>query len=487
MDYFKLGETEMKMIIAGEYVASKDNKELPVYNPYTGEVVDTVPAATQEDIDYAARFAVKAQKKWRDVPVHKRVDLAYRFLEIVKEHKEELAVLLTEESGKPIRQSRIEINNIFISWRAFCEKAKHIYGSVIPEGQEENHDGDIVITTREPIGVVACVIPFNFPCNLFNQKVAPAILSGNAAIVKPSMENPLTVGKLVGYLKEAGVPDGVVQYVTGKGSEIGRFISENPDIEALTLTGSTAVGVNVAKSAAGTLKTVALELGGNDAFIVLKDATLYTAVKEAVNTRFFNAGQICCAPKRFIIHKSLYNDFVERVVSEVKKFKIGAPLDDTTDIGTLINEDAAIEVEKQINMTVEQGGKIACGGKRDKTVIEPTVLIDVPYSADIMHDVEVFGPVIACCSFEDDEEALALANDTKFGLGASVFTNDMKKAVYFSKHFEAGSVVINGSSYFRSFEMPFGGYKKSGIGTEGVYSTFNELTKLKCVILKGII
>ncbi len=301
------------------------------------------------------------------------------------------------------------------------------------------------------------------------------------------MDNPLTVGKLVGYLQDAGFPKGVVQFVTGKGSEIGSFISENPDIDALTLTGSTAVGVNVAKSAAGTLKTVALELGGNDAFIVLEDATLDLAVKEAVNTRFFNAGQICCAPKRFIIHKSLYKDFVEKVVSEVAKFKIGDPKDASTDIGTLINENAAKEVERQIYMTVEQGGKIACGGKRSKTVVEPTVLIDVPYTADVMHDVEVFGPVIACCPFDTEEEALALANDTKFGLGASVFTNDMKKAVFFSKAFEAGSVVINGSSYFRSFEMPFGGYKKSGIGTEGVYSTFNELTKLKCIVLKGIL
>ncbi len=477
----------MQMIINGRQVASSSKKELPVYNPYTGEIVDTVPSATKEDIDNCAAIAKEAQKSWRKVPVYKKAEMVGSFLALVDENKEELAQLLTAESGKPIRQSRIEINNIQIAWKAFAEKAKHLYGSVIPAGQEENHDGDIVITVREPIGVVACVIPFNFPCNLFNQKVAPAILSGNTVIVKPSMENPLTVGRLVMLLHEAGVPDGVVQYVTGRGSEIGDFISENPIIEALTLTGSTAVGVNVAKASAGTLKNVALELGGNDAFIVLEDASLDLAVKEAVYTRFFNAGQICCAPKRFIIHKILYDEFVSRVATEVKTFKIGAPTDESTDIGTLINESAAIEVEKQIQMTVAQGGRLVCGGKRDKTVIEPTVIADVPYSADVMHDTEVFGPVISCCSFDDDDEALALANDTKFGLGASVFTNDMKKAMRFSNEFEAGSVVINGSSYFRSFEMPFGGYKKSGIGTEGVYSTFNELTKQKCIILKGIL
>ena len=476
----------MKMFINGKQVSSSNNKELPVYSPYNGETVDTVPSASKEDIDRAAQGAYEAQKEWKNVPLHKKTEIVRRFLELVDENKEELAQLLTKESGKPIVQSRNEINNIHIAWSGFAEKAKHIYGSVIPAGSEENHDGDIVFTKREPIGVVACVIPFNFPCNLFNQKVAPAILAGNTVIVKPSIENPLTVGKLVLLLHEAGVPDGVIQFVTGTGSEIGSFISENPIIEALTLTGSTAVGVNVAKSAAGTLKTVSLELGGNDAFIVLEDATLELAVKEAVYTRFYNAGQICCAPKRFIIHKSLYNEFVERVAAEVKTFRIGAPDDDSTDIGTLINERAAIEVENQINMTLQQGGSLVCGGKRHGTVVEPTVIADVPFSADVMHDVEVFGPVISCCSFENEEDALKLANDTKFGLGASVFTNDMKKAVYYSGAIEAGSVVINGSSYFRSFEMPFGGYKNSGIGTEGVYSTFEELTKLKCIVLKGI-
>lgn len=477
----------MKMIIDGIHTASANNAELPVYNPYTGEVVDTVPAATKEDIDRAAKCAVKAQKEWRKVPVWRKVEIAQEFLNKVRENAEELAQLLTAESGKPIKQSRIEINNILISWTAFCEKAKHIYGSVIPAGQEKNHDGDIVITTREPIGVVACVIPFNFPCNLFNQKVAPAILAGNAAIVKPSMENPLTVGKLVEFLNDAGVPAGVVQYVTGKGSEIGSFISENPLIDALTLTGSTAVGVQVARSSASSLKTVALELGGNDAFVVLEDADLDKAVNEAVNTRYFNAGQICCAPKRFIVHRSLYDEFISRCEEAAKKFVIGDPTDENTDLGTLISESAAIEVERQIKLTINEGARLVCGGERNGAAMSFCILADVPYDAEVMHDMEVFGPVMACAPFDSEDEAIALSNDSKYGLGASVFTQDMKKAVRFSNEFQAGAVVINGSSYFRSFEMPFGGYKQSGIGTEGVMTTFNELTKLKCVILKNIL
>ena len=287
-------------------------------------------------------------------------------------------------------------------------------------------------------------------------------------------------------MHEAGFPDGVVQVVTGSGATVGNYLCESERIAAISLTGSTEVGIDVAKTAAKTLKTVALELGGNDAFIVLKDADLELAVNEAANGRFFNAGQICCAPKRFLVHKSLYKNFCEKVVEKISKFKSGNPLDKDTKVGTLISEKAAKEVEEQINLTVNQGGEIALGGKRNGAFVEPTVIVDVPTTADIMHNMEVFGPVMPITSFETEEEALALANDTVYGLGAGVFTSDMKTAMRFTNELEAGSVVINGSSYFRSFEMPFGGYKYSGVGTEGVYSTFDELTTLKCITLKGI-
>lgn len=476
----------MKMIIGGEFVDSSDKKVIEVINPYDNTLVDTVPSATKEDVEKAIDFAQKAQKEWKKVAVYKRVELVKKFLELVDENRDELAKTLSLESGKNITEVGVEMNNIFTAWNAFSEKIKHLYDNVIPAGLEFNHDKNVVITRREPIGVVACIIPFNFPCNLFNQKVAPAILAGNTAIVKPASNNPLTVIKLVELMHKAGFPDGVVQVVTGSGSTVGNYLCESEKIAAISLTGSTEVGINVAKTAAKTLKTVALELGGNDAFIVLKDADLELAVNEAANARFFNAGQICCAPKRFLVHKSLYNEFCERVVEKISKFKAGNPLDKDTKIGTLISEKAAKEVEEQINLTVKQGGEIALGGKRNGAFVEPTVIVNVPASADIMHDMEVFGPVMPITSFETEEEALALANDTVYGLGAGVFTSDMKTAMHFTNELEAGSVVINGSSYFRSFEMPFGGYKYSGVGTEGVYSTFDELTTLKCITLKGI-
>lgn len=476
----------MKMIIGDRYADASSGEVIEVRNPYDGSLVDTVPSATKEDLDEAVRCAVNAQKQWKQVPVYQRVELVKKFLSLVDKNRDELAETLSLESGKNITEVQIEMNNIFTAWNAFSEKIKHKYDEVIPNGCEFGHDKNIVITRREPIGVVACIIPFNFPCNLFNQKVAPALLCGNAAIVKPATDNPLTVCKLVGLLREAGFPAGVVQVVTGRGSTVGNYLADHPQINAVSLTGSTEVGKTVAKTAAETLKSVALELGGNDAFIVLEDADFELAVTEAVNARFFNAGQICCAPKRFFIHQSLYQRFVEEVADRVSKFKAGNPLDKDTKIGTVISEKAAKTVEDQIQLTVRQGGQIVLGGHRKGAFVEPTIIKDVPVDADIMHNMEVFGPVMPITSFNDEEEVLRLANDTIYGLGGSVFTKDMKKAMHFVNEYECGSVVINGSSYFRSFEMPFGGYKQSGVGTEGVYSTFDELTTLKCIVLKGI-
>lgn len=477
----------MKMTLGDRLTEVHANKVIQVINPYDGTIVDTVPDGGKEAVDRAVDRAVAAQRQWKKVAVYKRVELVQEFLRLVSENKDDLARTLSLESGKNITEATMEINNIFTAWNAFSEKVKHLYDTVIPNGIEHGHDRNITMVKREPIGVVACIIPFNFPCNLFNQKVAPAILAGNAAIVKPASHNPLTICRLAGLLEEAGFPEGVVQVVTGNGATVGNALCENPRVSGISLTGSTEVGIQVAQLAAKSLKKVALELGGNDAFILLEDADIRLAAEEAVNARFFNAGQICCAPKRFLVHKKHYMDFVDAVVERTAKLKAGNPLDKETQVGTLISERAAKEVEKQIQLTVEQGGRIVLGGKREGAFVEPTILIDVPFEAEIMHDMEVFGPVMPIASFENEEEALNLANNSMYGLGASVFTSDMKKAAYFAQEFEAGSVVINGSSYFRSFEMPFGGYKYSGVGSEGVYATFDEMTTTKCVTLKGLV
>ena len=477
----------MKMIIGGKPADASDLQTINVTNPATGAVIDTIPAATKEDIDLAVAKALEAQSIWAKVPVHQKVDIMYQFLKLVEENKEDLARTLSDETGKPIVEARNEIANIPIAFRAFSEKAKHLYGETIPAGMEAGQERNILITKREPIGVIACVIPFNFPCDLFDQKVAPALLAGNAAIVKPSTDNPLTLCKLTAMLVEAGVTDGAIQIVTGRGSKMGGWLCGNPDVHAITLTGSTEVGIETAKIGADHLAHMALELGGNDAFLVLEDGNVDLAVEELVWGRMYNTGQVCCASKRFIIHRSLVEEFTQKAVARIQKIKQGMPSEESTQIGCLISEKAAIEVEKQIQLTVEQGGTIVLGGKRNGAFIEPTVIAGVPKTADVATDMEIFGPVVPIISFDTVEEAIEIANSSKFGLCGCVFTENMKLAMKVCNELECGGTVINGASFFRSFEMPFGGYKYSGIGTEGVMSTFEEVTRMKTIVLKNII
>lgn len=477
----------MKMIINGKAVDSSDSKTLDVINPATGVVIDTVPSATEEDIKAAVAAAKTAQKTWAKVPVYEKVEIMKKFISLVLENKEDLARTLSDETGKPIKEARAEIGNIPIAFEAFSEKAKHLYGEVIPAGLEAGQDKNILFTQREPIGVVACVIPFNFPCDLFDQKVAPALLSGNAAIVKPSTDNPLTLCKLTSLLVDAGVTPGAIEIVTGRGSVVGSLLCSNPDVHLVTLTGSTEVGIETAKAAAENLTHVALELGGNDAFIVLDDADVDLATDELIWGRMYNTGQVCCASKRFLVHSSRADEFAKKAVEKINAIKLGMPADETSELGCLISEKAAIQVEEQVNLTVKQGGKIILGGNRNGAFYSPTVLVDVPKTADVAIDMEIFGPVVPIITFDTVEEAIEIANSSKFGLCGCVFSQNMKTAFKVANALECGGAVINGASFFRSFEMPFGGYKFSGIGTEGVMSTFDEMTRTKSIVLKNIL
>lgn len=476
----------MNMIINGQAVAAENGATIDVINPATSKLVDTVPAATERDVRRAVESAKVAQKIWAKVPVYEKAEIMMRFLDLVEENKERLAQTLSQETGKTITEARGEIGNIPIAFKGFVEKAKHLYGDVIPHGLEQGQEGHVLMTVREPIGVVACVIPFNFPCDLFDQKVAPTLMAGNAAIVKPSTDNPLTLCILTELLVKAGVTDGAIQIVTGRGSQVGNWLCTNPDVHLITLTGSTEVGIETYKNAAGHLAHIALELGGNDAFIVCEDGDVDLAVEELIWGRMYNTGQVCCASKRFIVHNSLKDEFTEKAVARIKQIKTGDPADPETEIGCLISEKAAIEVENQVNLTVEQGGRIVLGGERSGAFYTPTVIADVPKTADVAKDMEIFGPVVPVIGFDTVEEAVEIANASIFGLCGCVFSRDMKTAYKVANALECGGAVINGASFFRSFEMPFGGYKYSGIGTEGVMSTYDEVTRLKTIVLKNI-
>lgn len=448
----------MKMIIDGKKVDSESGLTFDIINPATGEVIEAVPKAAEKDVIAAIDAAEKGQKVWAEMPVWQRAQVLYKFLDIVDANKEALAQTLCAENGKPITEARAEIGNIRIGFSGFIEAAKHYYGSIIPQGQEQGQDKNMQLITREPIGIVACIIPFNFPCDLYDQKVAPALMMGNAAIVLPSSDNPLTLMKLTEMLVEAGVPNGAIQCLTAPGSV----------------------------KAAANLTHTALELGGNDAFIVLDDGDVDLAVEELIWGRMYNTGQVCCASKRFLIHNSLKDEFAKKAVERISRLKVGMPADETTQVGCLISEKAAVKVEEQVKKTVEQGGRILLGGKRKGAFYEPTVITDVPKTADVAVDMEIFGPVVPIIGFDTNEEAIEIANKSIFGLSSCVFSRDQKRAFKVASKMEAGGAVINGARFFRAFEQPFGGWKHSGIGTEGVFSTFDEMTLSKTIVLKNI-
>ncbi len=477
----------MQCIINGKWVDASDKSTMDIVNPYTGKVIDKVPNCTEKDVNHAVEGAKKAGESWAKMPVYKKCEILEKFVVLVQENVDDLAKTLCCETGKPITQAYAEMANLPIAFKAFMEKAKHLYGNVVPAGTEAGQDKTIQITVREPLGVMVAIIPFNFPIDLFDQKIAPAILAGNTIIVKPPHQNPSTIIKLVWLMHEAGVPKGVVQVLTGEGAKVGNALARHKDVHGITFTGSTAVGKLTYLNGAEHLAHVALELGGNDAFIVLDDADVDLAVEEMVWGRMYNTGQVCCASKRFIIQKGILKEFEEKAKARISKLVIGNPRDKKTEIGVLVTKEACEKAVAQVENVVKQGGRIIYGGKHDGAFFEPTIITDIPKTADVAKDDEIFAPVVSIIPCEDVEEAIEIANSSSFGLSSCVFTKDMKTAFDVATRMKAGGAVINGASFHRSFEMPFGGYGDSGIGTEGVMSTFDQVTKTKTITLKNIL
>ncbi len=477
----------MKMFIDCRRVDASDGATLDVINSATQEFIDTVPRASADDVNRAIAAAQKGKKVWAATPVHERSRLLNACADAIDANREELARSLSTEMGKIIREARPEIRVCAQIIRGFAEKANHHYGKTMTEYQIGT-ENDIIFTRREPLGVVACVSPFNYPVELVTQKFASALAAGNAVIIKPASDNPLTVMKVVEICLSCGIPGNVLQLVTGSGASVGDILASSPDINAISLTGSTEVGISVAEKAAKTLKRVFLELGGNDPYIVFADADLDKAIADAVQGRVQNAGQTCCSPKRFIVEESVRQQFIDGAVERINKVKKGSPLDDTTDLGSLISERAAKEVERQVEQTIAQGARLVCGGKRyDVTYYEPTILDGVTLDMDVARDMEIFGPVLPVISFTTEAEAVDIANATCYGLQGGVMTSDMNKAMRVAAKLQCGGVVINSSGNYRHCDQPFGGYKMSGLGREGVSVTLDEMTQEKSYILKNVL
>lgn len=477
----------MKNLIGNSWKPASNGDYIKVLNPYNYMILDTIPNSTFDDINEAVKLSHESKKKWIGLSIHERCEIILKFRELVKKEQYELAKLLTSESGKNITDSESEIADLISLTTAFVEKARHMYGDVIPAGLDEQNDDTIQITSREPIGIVAAILPFNFPVITFGHKVPSALIMGNTVIVKPSCKTPLTITKLVYLLRTAGIPEGVIQVVHGNGEQAGNALAKHPDIQLITFSGSTSNGVKVMEAASPNLTKVLLELGGNDAMIVCQDADIDLAIDEAIKGRLSNMGQSSSSTKRFLVHKDKKSEFVSGLIRIVHEMKYGSPMDPKSNLSCLIDEEAAIKVEEQVKKLEEMGAHIVFGGHRNKNYFEPTIIVDVKEEMNISSNVEIMGPIISIIEFTDINEAIEIVNRSPYGLAASIFTKNIKTAFKASKCLETGTVIINGSTNYRSNEMAYGGWKYSGFGTEGVSSTLEQLSLVKTTVLKNVL
>ncbi|MCB6992135.1 aldehyde dehydrogenase family protein [bacterium 210820-DFI.6.37] len=459
------------------------NKILDVINPYTGERIESINLDDIQDLEKKVQKAAAAQPEWEKTTLPERSKLLLDFLDRLESEREELGRLLAREMAKPIREGIGECINSAEIGRGYIERAKHLYGDVLT-GTTAGRERDLNFTRREALGVVTAIIPFNYPVEMFIHKLVPALIMGNTVIVKAPSSNPLTIKRLVQLAHEAEIPDNVIQFTVCERKSCAKALLANPKVAAIGLTGSTEAGIDIIKSGADTIKKVFLELGGNDPFIICEDADLDIAVQGALEGRSCNNGQVCCASKRFIVHKNVKEQFVSKLKVAVKSLVQGNPLDPDAQITCLISEEAAKQVEAQILHTVEQGGRLVCGGKRHGAFVEPTIIDEVPKDADIAVDMEIFGQVWPIISFETEGEAVAVANQSKYGLMAGILSSDIVKAFQMADQIQASGVVVNGHGTYRSNEQGFGGCKATGLGNEGVGYSLEEYSRVKTYILK---
>lgn len=475
----------MKMYIGGKAVDASDRKTIDVRNPATMEIIDTVPAATEDDVERALQNAVEGYHQWSRVPLHKRIDAVKKFLEVYRAHKEELAVLMCREVGKTIASAWGCVNNCEFVIEEYIEQARSFGGETMGYENRPSNEGNLIVTVREPLGVIVGILPFNFPVDNIIHKAISAIIMGNSIIAKPASETPLADIRCTELMLESGIPGNVIQIVTGSGGTVGGKLCSDPRIAAINLTGSTGVGVEIAKLAASNLTKLIFELGGNSPYIILPDADMDHVVQECFNGRIAVAGQVCTACKRFIVHNTVKRQFIDKLTEALDTLKIGDPVDESVGLGPLVSAKAAKEVEAQINHTVAQGAKLLYGGKRfDETFIQPTIL-DVTPDMDVASDMEIFGPVFPIIGYDNLDEAIAIANNSIYGLTAGVSGKDMVSMLKVARSMQSGLSVIGGSSRFRSIDMPFGGYKMSGNTREGGHYTLEEMTQIKTLVFKN--
>ncbi|MCT6870798.1 MAG: NAD-dependent succinate-semialdehyde dehydrogenase [Bartonella sp.] len=465
-----------KCLIDGKWQAAEDNAKIAVTNPADGEIVGHVPSLTAKQIEGAINASEKAFKSWRALPAAKRSALLRKWFDLMIEHADDLAMIMTCEQGKPLKEARGEILYAasFVEW--FAEEAKRTYGDTIPSPQVNQR----ITVIKQPIGVTAAITPWNFPAAMITRKAAPALAAGCTMIVRPASLTPLTALALGELAQKAGIPAGVLQIVTGKSSSIGKVLTESQIVRKLSFTGSTEVGRALMAECAPTIKRISLELGGNAPFIVFDDADLDAAVKGAIACKYRNAGQTCVCANRILVQSGVYDAFTEKLKQAVQALKVGNGINSTTDIGPLIEESALKKVDEHIADAVEKGGKLVLGGKRlGGLFYEPTIMTNITSDMRFARE-ETFGPVAPLFKFDNESEAIEMANDTIFGLAAYFYTRDFARAVRVSEALEYGMVGHN-TGLISNEVAPFGGVKQSGIGREGSKYGIEEYMETKYI------
>ncbi len=467
----------MRIFLEGKWVDK--SKKIEVRNPYDNSVIDTVPRADAADIDRALSFAERGAKVMAKLPGYERWKILRKAADLMAARNEELGQLISKEEGKVIAEGRGEASRAVETIMGSAEEAKRLHGETVPLDGDPGGSKKLGFTLRVPCGVVAAISPFNFPLNLVCHKVGPALAAGNSVVVKPATDTPLSALKLTEVLLEAGLPPEGIQCLTGSGAEIGDALVADRRVRKVTFTGSRDIGERICRMAG--LKKVTMELGSNSPLIIMPDADLDKVAMAVVATGYGNAGQTCISTQRVLTSGKVYSDFLSVLSPKVQALTTGNQLDEKTKVGPMIREGDAVRVEEWVREAVGGGARVVAGGARKGAIYAPTVVADVNPEMRISCD-ELFGPAVAVTPFDSIDEAIALANDTVYGLAAGIFTENVEWAMKFAREVESGNLHINWGPQWRADLMPYGGLKESGFGKEGPRYAVEEMTELKMVV-----
>ena len=472
-----------KLYVDGKWIETGET--FTVINPGTKKPLAEVVSAGRDVAAQAVAAAQRALPGWRRTTGMKRGDYLLAVAECLRRRSDEIAKTVTQENGKPLRESRGEVNVAIDHLRWFAEEARRGYGRIIPH----QADGKRHLVLKQPVGVVGLIPPWNFPLVLSVRKAAPALAAGCTAILRPARQTPLCAVQLAECFEEAGVPEGVFQMITGPGGPIVDEFMENPDVRKVSFTGSTEVGKELLQKSSKTVTNMSLELGGHAPVLVFADADLDLAVEGALMTKFRNTGQSCIASNRIYVERSVYEDFLERFVARTKQMKVGYGLDEDTDIGPVVNEDGLNNALAHIENAKQAGGRVMCGGKavegKDGFYLEPTVIADVPDDAACMRE-ETFAPVAPVVAFDTEKEAMEKANNTRYGLAAYAYTTDLNRTWRIGEMLEAGTIGVNDAVPSTS-NAPFGGMKESGLGRELGIEGMEAFLETKHLSIGGVV